>query len=871
MFMPLHGAAQMAKGGVQLFTEGQRAKGVSNLVRGSGKVLSPYLLPAAVASPEAVAWGVGTGMATAPLAEGGARLMGAEPDTARAIGDVAAATAGGLASSPGKAGYATRAMVRGGVEKLPLVGKVLQGVWDAGESALGGPGLYSGSRTPYEEIVAPTPGGTPKAAPGPSSAPKKAPVVDITSGRQPKPAPGSAPVVDMALLDDIAKGMAGKKFDRLTTQQQATVRRLAEQSSQPQAAPRTPTESKTLQESPNADPLTGEQTVISPEASGPIPAKPKTVREMLDDELAARQSGEQMVSAPKSPPQDVVQVAAREMLDRGFTPDDLVALTPEQRAETLGPDAARFNDILREMRSHATRQKMDTARANKDQALVRFFKARGITPEQVAGMDEGTLATHIKSAGYKPPGKSGTLGRSHSQVRHDIVEAMKAAPAPEPRTPAPAPGSQPRSTPQPQPTPVVEPKAEVAPSVKPETPAEPAGISAWVRTPSGTKAKVRYKISEAKDLKTSFDSDYNTEIGHQPRDTSRVSSRQRIEQRRSDMDPNAMGVSVMAGDGAPITTQGHAVTRNHGTRALQENYQMGGSKAGEYKNWVQENAGLAGMTPEQVAGMKEPVLHRELVEPWDHSKVKQFADEANMSSTARMSEAELAKQMAQKLKGPSMGRFKVNENGVPDAEFVRSMLKDLPVEEQGEFIGRGGEITQKGVRLVRNAVFERAYSSSKALETMAESTNPQVKNISNAMLNAAPEHARLADAIESGDAYDLGIGQEVGRAMETIENLRQGGKSVPDYLKQESMLGKDPAVNMLMQFFSEQSRRPSVMRAMLNNYAESVFGLGNPKQGGGLFGEPELPTKVELLEAAYQKALADRAPQEEPSLFIEKE
>lgn len=922
------GEQDVERGVREIQTPGQRKEGLHHLITGGGKAAAiPFLAPALATAPIPTAYALGTGMLASEGGRGIAKLAGAADDTADLVGDAAGFVGGGSMAAPGEAGAAARGGVRAATESIPIVGRILKGAWQRADSigeslkAAGAkrefnagqrevesragqmdrqrpapapssdvPRTASGRPLTEDEISfrdagreqVPSeipPAGSPAQAPdgrrpawegNPAPQPRRAPDFSSTpselpSGRKvgpaPKAAPGSPNASEQAVpgatgpkkapentaeLDAVAKGLGAKDFKSLNAAQQETVRKLAapKAAPTPAASPQGPVPAPTTQSAPSNE---------VPKAEGP-PAKSKTIREMIDDDLAKRKASAP-VPAPTSPAvtkAETIKRAAADLHEQGITADHLLTLTPEQRTQALGQHADALKDIVAELRSHVSRGKMDTARGAKDAAMAKFFEAKGISADQVAAMDENTLGTHVKSAGYRIPGKSGALGRSHLQLQHDIVDAMRGQANGSPAVAPPAPAA---------------PAAPVSQSLPAQPGSANKGVTATVRTPAQTAAKVQYRISEAKDLKTSFDPDYNTEIGHQPRDTTRLASRQRVEARKADMDPNAMGHSVMAGDGAPITKQGNAVTRNHGMQALKENYAGNPTKSQQYKDWVSENAGLAGMSPEDVAAMKEPILHRELAEDWDHAKVKQFADEANMSSTARMSEAELAKQMAQHLAGPKMGRFKVNDNGVPDAEFVREMIKELPVEEQAEFSQRNGEISQKGVRLVRNAVFERAYTSTKALETMAESTAPQVKNISNAMLNAAPEHARLADAIASGDAYDLSIGRDVGKAMETIERLRQEKKSVPDWLKQGDMGGRDPAVSMLVHMLAEESRRPTVMRDMLNNYAKQVFSLGKPNQGG-LFGEVKLPSKMELLEEAYQSALKARDPKDpEESLF----
>ncbi len=872
------GAVDTSQGVEELMTPGKRKEGLHHVITGAGKAAAvPFLAPALAAAPVATMYGLAAGTAGSYAGTGVAKMAGANDDTADLVGDATGLVAGGLAGGPGRVGEATRGAVTEGIKHAPVVGwadrnqkgigNAVKAAWEGGKAAW----EASKPKSPPTTGNAPQPTTAAASAPtaansGPVPAPLpvnrqiaagKAPIAmppaqlrddpsgvikgwspTILENTKPIPAPVAAEP-NKADLDSIVKNLGGKDFASASP----SIQKLAMDAVAAKA--------KATPESPVARYTPPPETPAASPAKSPA-GKPKTVREILDAEL---QSNREAAPAAAPAPVDQSHVARRaagELIKRGVGVDDLLGMTEAQRTEALGGDAHQFPEIVREMRSQISGGKMDTARGSKDEALARFFKAKGITPEQVAAMDDGTLATHIKSAGYKAPGKSGALGRSSAQIKHDVVGLMQnGAPIPAPNSPA-------------------KPAAAAAPVSQPSSAVPPAangGVTGVVRTPAGTKANVRYKISEASDLKTSFDPEYNKEIGHQPRDTTRQGSRQRVEQRKADMDPNAMGHSFMAGDGAPITLEGNAVTRNHGLQALKEVYGMKGSKAGEYRNWVQEQAGMAGMSPEDVAKMKQPVLHRELQEPdWDHAKVKQFANDANRSSTARMSDAEVARQMSKTLQGPAMGRFRVNADGVPDAEFVRNMVKDLPVEEQGEFQNKEGGISQKGVRMVRNAVFERAYTSTGALETMSESTNPQVKNIANAMLNAAPDMATLNDAVESGNAHDLRIGNQVGKAMEIIESLRQQKKSVPDWLKQGDMMGKDPAVHMLVDFLARESRRPTVIRDMLKNYAADVSALGKPNQGD-LFGAA-LPSRQELLEGAYNRALESRkTDQPEPSLF----
>lgn len=856
------GAEQLWEGTRQLATPGQRKEGLHNVIAGGGKAAAiPFLAPAMVAAPVATITALGAGMAASPVAEFGAKVAGAEDDTAALVGDAAGIAAGGAAGMIPRVGAAARAAAFGAFEHAPIVGKKgvvggwLKGIWDNAKAA-------------YDTA------GEPKAQP--LAGPKPAPVT----------APGGGSAAD---LDATARNLGARDFAELEQANPALAERLRV-AVQPKPAPvestipgsnGMPAPRRPVPDTPKPapTPVGGSQSVpkAAPlESTSPVGAqpngRPRTVRDLLDQEMAARTPATPVESAqnagitPRSEA-DISRAAAAELVKRGVTPDHLLAMTDAERAQALGADAHRFGDIVREVRSQVSGGKMDAARGSKDEAMARFFNAKGITPDQVAAMDEGTLATHIKSAGFRAPG-SGSLSRTHAQVQHDIVEAMR-------RNGGGASSANPQSNPAPTPTPspgpaVAEPANNISAESKPLSQAventtqesaqkrSPEGITAVVRTPKQTRATVRYRISEADDLKTSFDPDYDTAIGHQPRDTSRIGSEQRLQQRMSDLDPEAMGPSSMAGDGAPITNQNHAITRNHGTEALKRLYRADSPRAQQYREWVQEQAGLAGMTPEQVAGMKAPVLHRELVGDWDTAKIKNFADEANMSSVARMSPTELAQQVAGRMTGGVMAKYDPTEAGIPNSEFVREIMKGLPPEEAAELQMRDGTLNKRGEEMIRNAIFAKAYRSTDALEALAEDPEPLVKSLTNGMLKAAPKNAMLQEAIAQGEAHPLGIGEEVGNAVEIIQNLRQNKKTVEDWLNQGDLLGRDPVVHSMVDILAGEARRPNVIRDTLNNYVELVRALGTPKQAG-IFGEAELPTKLDLLEEAYGRAKSEAA------------
>lgn len=410
-------------------------------------------------------------------------------------------------------------------------------------------------------------------------------------------------------------------------------------------------------------------------------------------------------------------------------------------------------------------------------------------------------------------------------------------------------------------TPVVAPPA--APAAAPLQQASPN--TAEVYTINGRKVNVRYDVREDGDLTNSFEPEYPQE--YQPRDTDRVASLQRIAQRKNDMNGALMADSRLASDGAPVTLDdGTVITRNHGTQALRELYDANSPRAQDYKKWITDHAGEFGLDPAKIAGMDRPVLTRTITGEMKPEDVAAFAQEANMSSAARMSDAEVAQALAKRMTGPLMDTFDPAEDGTPNASFVRELIKGLPVEEQGVFMDAKGQISQTGARIVRNTIFAKAYPDQRALERMAESENASLKNITGGMLRAAPKVAQFQESVARGDRFDLGIGPEIADAAAALDGIARSKSTVEDWKAQGDMFGRDPVVSRLVDIFAENRRSGKRIGDVLKEYAEVADGAGSPKQES-MFGAGQAPTKSEILEVAYERAKERWNPSGQSDLF----
>ncbi len=156
------------------------------------------------------------------------------------------------------------------------------------------------------------------------------------------------------------------------------------------------------------------------------------------------------------------------------------------------------------------------------------------------------------------------------------------------------------------------------------TPATKQGSNtARIRTIQGTEIDIRYRIVEADSLITSnlenggINPDYSQEL--QPRDRSRDASIEEIAKISTNLDPELLGESRLASDGAPIIGSDLMVESGNGrTLAIRQAYKNG--TAQNYRNWLMNNAQYFGLNPDEIANMNNPVLVRERLTDIDRAK-----------------------------------------------------------------------------------------------------------------------------------------------------------------------------------------------------------------------------------------------------------
>lgn len=401
-----------------------------------------------------------------------------------------------------------------------------------------------------------------------------------------------------------------------------------------------------------------------------------------------------------------------------------------------------------------------------------------------------------------------------------------------------------------------------------------AGKALSFGTESGAQLAGHWALAEADQLVTSHDEGLRQNPAYpqqlQPRERSRAASEAQIARMAQRLQPERLAHSADAATGAPIVgADGLVESGNARSIAIKRVYAGQGPQAAAYKDFLQAHAAEFGLTPEQVAGMQKPVLVRVRDTPVNRAE---FARQANAPTVAMMSPAEQARADAARM--DSMDGLEPDESGdfsgAASRGFVRRFMARLPVSEQAAMVDADGRLSSAGYARVRNAVLAKAWGTGEqggdALARMTESLDDNTRSISRALMMAAPETARMREAIAAGARHDADIAGDVAAAAQEISRLREAGQSVQQALAQTDAFGDKhtPEARALMQFMADNARRPRRIAQLIQAYWQALDAAGDPHQQG-MFGGQAAPTKQALLQAAMrqvQDAPAQGAAQE---------
>lgn len=303
-------------------------------------------------------------------------------------------------------------------------------------------------------------------------------------------------------------------------------------------------------------------------------------------------------------------------------------------------------------------------------------------------------------------------------------------------------------------------------------------------TPNGTGVDVEYEIRNLSDLIASHNADgrpnaaYPAEI--QPRDRSRLASEEQVSRISRELNPELLGPSALASDGAPIISRDGVVESGNGrVMALGRAYDQGLPGADRYRQWLIDQG-------YPVEGMDRPVLVRRRTTELTPEERAQFARDANRSTVAKMGRVEQAVADAKSLPDNLLERYAGGElDTAANAPFVRSFMNAAAKSEEGGMMTAEGRLSQEGAKRIEAAILAKAYGDEDLLRTTLEATDNNIRAMTAGLTDAAPEWAKMRAAVRNGDIpAEMDITDDLLRATKEVRDARRQGMTVADRINQ---------------------------------------------------------------------------------------
>ena len=320
------------------------------------------------------------------------------------------------------------------------------------------------------------------------------------------------------------------------------------------------------------------------------------------------------------------------------------------------------------------------------------------------------------------------------------------------------------------------------------------GNSGVTYTSDNQAVPFQYAVVPAESLITSNDQFGNVNSAYpaelQPRDRTRTASQIQISKMAQNLNPALLVESATAENGAPII-RGDGVVVGGNARVNAIGMAYGSGNGGAYQQFITEKAAELGIDPATLPA--NPVLVR-ITNGVDN--YTGLATALNETGVKTNSPSETAKIDASKM-GDIIQYLSVGEDGdlntAENREFIQQFTTHVvPSGEQDTVMQGNSQVSQAGVRRMQYALFHYAYNDTALLERLAESTDNNAKNITNAMVGTAGKVAQLQTEIGRGEVQDFGLQSAITNAVNLYLDAKAGKQTVDDAAGQLTMGDNGP-------------------------------------------------------------------------------
>lgn len=374
----------------------------------------------------------------------------------------------------------------------------------------------------------------------------------------------------------------------------------------------------------------------------------------------------------------------------------------------------------------------------------------------------------------------------------------------------------------------------------PDSDSEPhtSGKSTKVVTADGKEYNVHYevrpesKITASNNLDGSVNKDYPSEL--QPRNRQRVGNLTQVAEIAGKLRPADLAENRMLNHGAPLIREDGVVLNGNGRIMAIRTAVKNGTDHG-YKQYLIDHAEELGLNPDNIEHMENPVLVKVVDDELTADDVKSITTDT--SGGQRMSASEQAKTDAKKIKPSTLNMYQPNESGElmgNNKYFLGKLLEDiLPADERNAYYTEDGSISKDGLMRAQRALFALAYGNDKLIDTFAETTNEQAKNLINALNANAATIAKLQRMIENGNAHDLKLRDNLVNAINALRSAVLDGKPAERIWKETSMFEEaelTPETKALAKAMDGFRKSGKKLTNFIAQLADNNLKHGDPKQ-----------------------------------------
>lgn len=316
-------------------------------------------------------------------------------------------------------------------------------------------------------------------------------------------------------------------------------------------------------------------------------------------------------------------------------------------------------------------------------------------------------------------------------------------------------------------------------------PSAAPGAGTAVFTPSGRRLDVSYQVVEADQLIPSNLDDlrpnprYLSEL--QPRNRTRTASDVQIARMAGELQPERLGASASASEGAPIVgPDGMVESGNARTLAIRRAYQDNGASANAYRRFLASQG-------YDVSNMRQPVLVRVRQSELSPADRVRFTQEANAGPGLALSASERAATDASRLDSAILSLLRGNDVTAADnRDFVRAFLGKVAEQgEEGAFVTKDGQLSVEGAQRVRGALLRAAYEDNALVEALLDAGDDNIRVFGRAMADLSGDVARIKAGIREGKIDPAAdVSPALVEAAKVVQAARKRGVSLPNALAQ---------------------------------------------------------------------------------------